>query len=134
MYTSYGQNFHEIKYGIDRVFHASCGYNIAAIVIGDRFYSGKSTAMRQNTSIEVKSIRQITCRVTTRVFAVTHAERILLLDKKKTFQDQTFHLELNETIVSIVPGFNFEVVVIGKKKFSRLHPSCKFDDVDIRTK
>ena len=82
--------------------------------------------------IDVRETKQIMCRLTTkRIFKVTNDDRIYLASTNVDFALQDSPLEHNETIVSVLTGYNFEVLVVGKKRGYRLKPGWKFDDVDI---
>ena len=119
-----------------RAFHASCGYDLASFIIGDKFYWGTfNIANMHEEPLQVNSIKQITCRLTSsRVFAVTHDNRILLLKEDILFEDQGFQLDhASETIVTMLTGYNYEIVVVGKKRGLKLRPGWKFDDLDMFT-
>lgn len=89
--------------------------------------------MRKNI-VDASMIKQVNCHFTRdRVFVVMRDNRILQGANRK-FVEQESPVEHNETIVSLVTGYNFEVLVVGKKKSLRLRPGWKFDDIDVRTK
>ncbi len=85
-------------------------------------------------SLAVSSVKQIMCRVTTnRVFAVTNDDRVLLSIGEGEFKEQKSPLEHNERIVGLLTGYNFEILIVGKKRHFKLHSGWKFDDIDVVT-
>ncbi len=119
-------------FGIERVSSACCGFDLATFIVSDKLYSSTHDleTIKEEPTVNIRLIKQLTCRLTSKMCAVTHDD-VLMIRTNADFVHQKMPLEYGETIVSVLTGYNYIVMVVGKKKIFRLHPGWKFDDVEI---
>ena len=117
-----------------RATGVSCGFDITVFAVEDKLYTTSHVlnTISEVSNVDMRSFKYLTCHLTSKVYAVSYDNVLSTSTRKSKFaREDTPILEQGDTIISIITGYNFTVMVVGKKRTSRLNQYWKFDDVDI---